>query len=252
MVLNSAMRYAVTKIINNIIDSYGIISRQSVDKYVYSPRKNIGKFYGEPYCLYNGCSKLCIIFDNLEDWVVKLPIAYDLTSKDEAELRKISEPDVKKGKFNTYLTLQRDLCAHEVNIYQDAVLAGVEDFFAEEKKEFTYHGIPIYVQRKIECEYCNSDRHGDEKDEELDDTIDEILNNICISDVIDDLYEHTQFMEDLYKFSLTKQKFINLMSFIDDNNINDLHDENFGYDFNGEPVFFDYSGYNHNSYMEIA
>ena len=242
MVLDSTIRYTITGIINDIINTYGVLSKNAVSSYLYKDN-NRGLQYRnhEVYSISAGASKMCIIFEGLMDWVIKIPLMYDCSRREENTRKQWFAEDIKNGYFGSYLHYSPDLCKEEVNLYKAAVEAGIDKVFAEEKKVMTYHGIPIYAQARIDSNFMNSDRSDDEPDDELDDEIEEKLWTIETSSSIDDLFELQPFMEDLYNY--TGKNFLNVMSFIVDNDINDLHNENVGYDFNGHPIFFDYSGF---------
>lgn len=243
MELNSSIRYTITGIINDIINTYGVFSKGAVSSYLYKDN-NQGMQYrnNEVYSIFAGASKMCIIFESLMDWVIKIPLMYDCSKKEENIRKQWFVKDIRNGYFGTYLDYSFDLCKVEVNNYKAAIEAGINKVFAEEKKIMTYHGIPIYAQARIDSNFMNSDRSDDKPDDDFYDELDEALNTIETSSAIDDLYELTPFMEDLYNY-VGKSKFLNVMSFLVDNDINDLHNENVGYDFNGHPIFFDYSGF---------
>lgn len=244
MILNSSIRYTIIQILNEIINTYGVLSKQALDEYLYKDNKwKIGYKNGEAYSIYAGISKMVIIFDSLTEWVVKIPIMYGASNRTEPKYRETFKKDVRNGKFNSYLVFDTDLCEKEVALYKEASKIGIGEFFSEERKVMNYHGVPIYVQKRVNWTYMDSDRFEEPTDDSITDSIEDVLIAGDYSNTVCDLCALAPFAEDLYKAVDSEQVFKNILQFITDFHINDLHDENVGYDLNGVPVFFDYSGF---------
>lgn len=129
--------------------------------------------------------------------------------------------------------LDDNSCQREEEIYEEAEEAGLERFFAKTVLYMIINGVEIYAQPKLITP-------EDDKDETVDlsPAALELLNS-C--DDWNGLCENTLFEEFYitYDISLLEQ----LIDFINNNNINDLHSNNIGYTVKNEPVFIDYGGY---------
>ena len=168
-----------------------------------------------------GETKICLLSDELPNWVIKVGYTYPGASVED-----------------------RDYCNIEADNYERAVEEGIDEFFAAiyelyevtPPKEYGCNrNIVFYIQEKAEpdeektsstckdflcsccdcencedCEYCNDD--GDDYDR------------------VESLFGKTGRIDKLF-------------AFINEYRINDLHSGNFGYTVDGKIKIIDYSGY---------
>lgn len=156
---------------------------------------------------YSGATKICIEDKRLGDWVLK--VGFD---------RSTCEYYREHENANDY-------CELEMENYQKACKENFEKYFAETYFFKEVDGVKFFWQEKVrldedsldKCssEYCAVDSYFDELDDD---------------DRIMSLYGDTEEVND----------FIN---FLDDNGINDLHSENWGWTKDGRVVAIDFSGY---------
>lgn len=169
-----------------------------------------------------GASKLVIV-DEESDWVIKL--SFDCSV------------DVDEG-------MESDYCKRELYNYEKACEEGVEKFFAEICMVGEVDGIEVYLQEKLKVD------DGVEKD------VDQIFRDYVYSldesyydDIEDEDERESILADDVYEmdegerieaiFGFEER----LITFIEDNDINDLHSGNFGYR-GTDLVIMDYSGWN--------
>ena len=170
-----------------------------------------------------GCSKFVILFDNEPDFVVKIPFSGMYYYKDDDY-----EDDGKDLFFEEFYD-ETDYCALEASLYQDALVAGVEQFFTNT----TYAGAtknryPYYISEKAYTYYTgektpsqNSIDKARSKKSELD------------------IYWLALAIDYYGEDAINK-----LLDFIDEKEISDLHNSNIGFRADGAPVIIDYSGFN--------
>lgn len=169
-----------------------------------------------------GASKLVIV-DEESDWVIKL--SFDCSV------------DVDEG-------MESDYCKRELYNYEKACEEGVEKFFAEICMVGEVDGIEVYLQEKLKVD------DGVEKDVDqifrdyvynldesyYDDIEDEDERSAILTDDVYDMDEGER-IEAIFGFDER------LITFIENNDINDLHSGNFGYR-GADLVIMDYSGWN--------
>ena len=172
-----------------------------------------------------GASKFIIFLNDYE--VAKIPFNGYWTERWNAEADEYDEDLV----FEYYNTT--DYCAIEADIYKKAVSAGVECFFAETRFEGrTFSHTPIYVSERV---YSWEDREKEE---------------LCVPS------EDSMRKAEEQKYSRLPRKWIakayemydeelvdNFLSFVEEENISDLHRGNLGYRADGSPCILDYSGF---------
>lgn len=184
---------------------------------------------------YHGVSKAVIVFDN-DDCVIKIPF--------NGYTHETYNPDIDDYEYE-FVPFQCagqsiwDYCATEAHVYQDAVDAGVADYFPETAFFESICGYPLYVQPKV-VEYYDRlyaenavFRHSEEERNST-------LKYCCDSGHYTkglNLDWLTDFLEGWGQEALNK-----LLDFLDYNCISDLHDQNIGY-FNGKAIILDYSDY---------
>lgn len=171
---------------------------------------------------FHGASKLVII-DEESDWVIKL--SYDCS------------PDVDEG-------MESDYCRRELYNYKKACEEGVDKFFAEIHMIGKVDGIEVYLQEKLKV------------DDGVEEDVDQIFRDYVYSldesyydEIEDDDERESILADDVYEmdegerieaiFGFEER----LITFIENNDINDLHSGNFGYR-GADLVIMDYSGWN--------
>ena len=163
-----------------------------------------------------GSTKLVLFIAGNYDFVVKIPFSYDYES----------------GYY-----LKHNYCHLEESIYKSAVKAGLEDMFAKPTLIGLINDHPIYIQEMVEILNSLDEEEypiiSTKKSKDFAETL--ILTNREVDD-IDDRWLATAV--EYYGEELC----INLMDFMKENNVYDLHEGNVGY-LNGRPVLVDYSGY---------
>lgn len=167
------------------------------------------------HCFF-GLTKACLVIDGESKWVIKLSL----------------------GRYAT------NYCRVEAKNFRLALHDGLGDFFACMQYVGLVDGIEVYIQERAEVdENLNSDifREYVREGYDFDDPEAGMDEESYIEDRADELDEderiyamcHREYNED----SIEK-----LIEFIEDHNINDLHEGNWGR-LNGRMVLVDYSGY---------
>lgn len=245
MELPVTVRYSIMNFINRIFENYGVLSSRSCDNFIENNDRFCPSVTGECITLDKGSSKVCLFFDSLPDKVIKIPLIHNVSKQQE----KIMARDYYFSNKRTNYYVNQDLCALEVQNYHNAQRAGIDNFFAAEEFVMNYHGVPVYIQDKVKYNYIDSERYMEdwedcEEPEELEvlKKIDKIVEEKRYGKIIDILLESIGFVIDLYNYS-GEETFVSILDFLYYNDINDLHEENIGYGFNGNPMFFDYSGF---------
>jgi hypothetical protein len=200
--------------------------------------------YSLPFYLYYGLSKVCLNFNDRKV-VVKIPIETSYSS--DKYRMEFFKTKIRNGQYPSFNN-EENLCEVEANIYKLAKESGLEKFFAEEEKLMTYHGVPVYIQEKVQA-YCDTPDCGDDYDMNLSEQIDKLLHKNYdfidedSSEIIDQFTQNVFFVERLYE-EVGEGLFISFFDFLINNNINDLHSGNIGYGAKGELKLMDYSGFN--------
>lgn len=131
-----------------------------------------------------------------------------------------------------------DYCRLEADTYLNAKAEGYECYFAQMEYLLSFGDIEVYIQEKVDVfdqgEYIFS-CEGDYSDEHYN-LIEEISENYCSGDCVplDWMADFTAYYSDA--------ELDDFFYFLDNHNINDLHDSNIGY-IGTRPVVFDYSGW---------
>lgn len=169
-----------------------------------------------------GETKLCLLCDALDDWVIKLGF-----------LRSSNPHYVKEG-------LDKDFCSLEAEYYIKACDNNLGEFFAATYEVGEINGVHIFLQELAppdeisfrDCfeEYAGqgSDRNDFDDEERYYDYIDEIVGDMDNDERI---------------YAVFGEESDNLVDFIDMVGINDLHEGNYGLTKDGRTVIFDFSGY---------
>lgn len=247
MEISTNIILAVRQFLDDFVSKETILTERAVDRYVHTYTKNYRVTFNN-YDIYLACglTKLCLTFHDIEDFVIKIPLIHDMTIEAEEELISSSQEKIKSNDYNFYEEDKSDdYCAIETGYFADADEMGIGDFFAKEERISEYKGIPIYAQERVKCSFYDSDRWSDEENPEVQNEIEAITQDLYLYDGAEDLFINGSkiFLEDVYCFSDSPEQFVQLLCFLSDMGINDLHNENFGYDFRGRPKIFDYSGF---------
>lgn len=169
-----------------------------------------------------GETKLCLLCDALDDWVIKLGF-----------LRSTNPYYVKED-------LDKDFCGLEAEYYIKACNNNLGEFFAATYEVGEINGVHIFLQELAqpdedyfmdcfeEYAYQGNDRNDFDDDERYDDYINEIVEDMDNDERI---------------YAVFGEESDNLVDFIDMVGINDLHEANYGLTKDGRAVIFDFSGY---------
>lgn len=251
----------------------GNLNSHTQDWRVILPLQSCEKLAGVEWYYSNGATKLVIIFEDF-DYVIKIPYssyypdscsyrysygdcyATCLAEKDSrGQIGEFSacidceyysqckrfgrnvreEPfDIYHANENTPTDREWDYCQTEEWIYQQAKLQGVEACFAETRLLGFIDSHPIYAQYKgVMYNDNTSYRDKTPKEKETTRYKCEQIGGSCFN---------VYWLTDLISF-FGDEIFQKFMRFLDEYQINDLHNGNMGY-IGGVPVLIDYSGFN--------
>ena len=174
-----------------------------------------------------GVSQFVIINDEW-DKVVKIPFsggyAYHYIDLGDSE-----------EEYEEFEEWSRDYCEYSVNIYNAAKKKGIAKIFAETKLlGKTVNGVKIYTQEKIDSPYAKKDIEYNEdsltivKNKRI---YNRAYNRFCSNWLAKAIDCYGEVLVD---------KFIN---FCIEADINDTHNNNYGYRKDGSPVIFDYASF---------
>lgn len=139
---------------------------------------------------------------------------------------------------NSYLSCQDwDYCLKEVEIYEKAIEAGVEEAFAQTLFYDEIKNYPIYTQEKITNTY-NEKYHWNRKPEEDQE---KTLKTAELAKTIGIKNFNFTWLSDVMDY-FGENFVIKLLKFIQQEEIHDLHGDNLGYIYD-RPVILDYAGY---------
>lgn len=210
--------------------------------------ENAGYFDKEDIYLYYGASKL-VVYPKYEEFVIKIPYIgyvdeddvvygeYDWDCVDPVSYENIT--DFSNAAYPLYDNFGWDYCRTESEYFILAQQYGIEKMFAQTLYTGTYQHNPIYIQEK-----CCSLEHSSRKIREscnvnLDKSIDLVktyskgYNTNCYTSL-------TSLMLKDY----SEKDCINLIKFLSDYNIGDLHPGNYGFsEIDGRPILIDYSDF---------
>lgn len=197
---------------------------------------------------HHGASKVALEIEDFPEIVIKIPFMGDYKiHEDESEFDFTCLNSEWMNMFNCALgfcSKKWDYCKAEVITYDwiYRVYPSIIPFFAEIEFLMEYNGHPVYIQKKVE--------HIAEKDSDLID-YDEKLSKKLYSKISDKYYESFCDDDSMELFSkllscaydrYDTMVIDTLIRFCNDN-VNDLHMQNFGFDEDGIICIFDYSGY---------
>ena len=183
-----------------------------------------------------GASK-CVVLLHNQNFVLKIPFT---GQQRWMQIKNFDEPKYDSNNFdfvfypfNCARTKDHwDYCNDEVEIFKKAEAAGVSSFFARtDFYGYSKHNHPIYVQER--CEVFGS--------VDVDDMYKNLSKEIktSASEVSSVLPEEWIALAIKYFGQELTNKFL---AFVEDEDIDDLHYENFGF-IGDRPVLIDYSGY---------
>lgn len=169
-----------------------------------------------------GASKY-VIFPCKKDYVVKIPFNgefsywYD-TKKDE--------------EMTDFIKREIDYCSIEASIYADAVVSGLDEFFAKTKYYgVTFNGTPFYISEKVIEFYAGKEKSKNPSNESKQKAIKYIVNDLNQDWIARAIEWYGEY------------KVKELIIFLVEEGVNDLHSNNLGFRKNGAPVILDYSGF---------
>ena len=179
-----------------------------------------------------GATKLVIILPDC-DFVIKIPFSgsYQEIYQGKTDSYEEEYIDFENAGFED---CEWDYCKVEVNRYNLAKNIGIEKYFAKTECIGMINNYPIYIQQKAEifAEVKDLNSYSEEKKSSTREKCDKedlwCFNDCWLSDLLDYCGDK------IFSF---------FMSFIKDNDFDDLHSSNIGY-INGVPVLVDYSGFN--------
>lgn len=163
------------------------------------------EFEGTSFCC--GATKVAIIDERLGDWILKVGFRRE-TNKNYV-------------KHETGF----DFCEVEAENYVKARAAGLEDYFAQMFLCEEYNGIKFYFQERVKID-----------EDELDHQASESTGYDSAFDDLDD-------DDRIYAIFGDTEEIQELIEFLDDEGINDLHSANWGWTKDGNVVALDYSGF---------
>ena len=186
--------------------------------------------------IFRGVSKAAIISEN-SSYILKIPFngeyVYDYDEDDNED-----ESEVFKNFYYANNSKNNwDYCRLELENYKEAEAAGLECFFARTLEYgTTSNGYPVYIQEKVVPSYDI----WEEKIEFNSDFLSYISNNRHLLKVV---YDTEWVASAIYYYGL--EKFFQLLNFAENHAymFSDLHDANYGYRLNGEPVILDFAGW---------
>ena len=193
----------------------------------------IEDYHPEVNWIKNGVSKIVISYSGIPNYVIKVPFKGRYNDYDEeTELFIDASYDKPYRNINTW-----DYCEAEANCYHDAKeYYDLGDMFAKTEYLGKIEGIPIYISEKITTlvsDTCvrNSSKHTEKIAESLQDKYE-----------IDWGFREGSGLSafiDCYGEKRTEE----LVSFLEEYDVSDLHDGNIGYDLYGNVKIIDYSGW---------
>lgn len=179
----------------------------------------------------HGASKMVLYYNALKDWVVKIPFAGDYY-EEEDRYNNFCEA-------NRYLPIaEDDYCAAEAYLTKQATAAGVDFMFACTYYLMTIDGVRVYVAERVrpqswKIEWQNPDSSAASAAD---------IRSCCQ----DEFYESHMSETDLALFvdAYGEDAALDLISFISEWRINDIHSGNTMMDNNNHIRIVDYSGFN--------
>lgn len=215
--LKDALRYVADE---DNAKWYHLNISQWLDKNIDYLNKN-----GIRYC--TGSTKLVFLTNELENWVIKLN--FD---------RSTDPYYVEEG-------LVMDFCQIEADNYQRAVENDLGEYFAATYNVGKVNDTNVYLQEKAEVDEYFFDRMVEyAKDRELvkrEDFEDEEEYREALEQCVWEDFDEEDRLEAVFGGEV--DRLCKLFDFVDDNEINDLHENNFGITPDGRYLVIDFSGF---------
>jgi hypothetical protein len=198
-------------------------------------------YNSELFNVETGASKIVLMPREIKDYVIKIP-ARGMSCHFE------DEDGNESSGFEEYCSAPTryeedcwNYCQAEVEIYEDAVANGVEDAFAETEFLFrTNAGVPVYVQERVS--FSSFHKQSSLSREEVSEKLEEVYSKSG-----DEVQQSCQMFNTEYAVEMLEyyglSKFVKLMNFVYNENLNDFHSGNIGFNVNLQPILFDYSGF---------
>lgn len=138
----------IEKFYDNLWD-YDSESEEVIDRTCPENYKEIADFVGaEDYK--NGASKLVLFFNELPQYVIKIPLfGYTEVDYDDILVPYLNEGVTVSPDELSYIEYEKNYCEEEARIYREAKARGLEEFFAKTEFLTTIEGIDIYYSKKV-------------------------------------------------------------------------------------------------------
>lgn len=175
----------------------------------------------------NGVTKIVLFYDDLDDWVIKIPILGNY----------IEEDDEYCDFCNSGTTGDNDYCLTETEYCEDAVEFGIGDLFAKTYYVCNINGVNFYCSERINKTYCDI-RHLACYVHPESYTRAQTLKRSCGYDCYLETKELGFFVDGYGELAAEK-----LIQFLQDWGIEDLHHGNLGFDKDGYIKIIDCAGW---------
>lgn len=216
-----------------------IILNKDEYNYIDVDEETSDSFQGYDYTVSCGASKMVFIFPEF-DSVIKIPFTGEFSrivdmddedcdfDDDDNNVTELGYSD-----FKNYIEIENQLYNQANDKVKQILLAN----------EFVmnFGNIKIYTQKKVAKTYSDyiRDRNIDKIIANFKDDVKNTIHEIISSRTVKQKpLPATPFLKDILEYYPTDGKEI-----IKNINFDDLHDENYGYLENGEPIIFDFSGF---------
>ena len=186
------------------------LAEWSTDNEVFLEEKRIVTRTGE--------TKICLLSDELPDWVIKVGYTYPGASVED-----------------------RDYCSIEADNYERAVEEGLDEFFAA-----IYEIYEVCLPEEYGCNrkaVFYIQERAEPNEEKTSSTCHDFLCSCCSCKNCDYCWEDGDDYDRLESLFGKTSRFDRLFAFVNKYDINDLHSGNFGYISDGTVKIIDYSGY---------
>lgn len=202
---------------------------------------------GVPYKTASGVSKCVFMFRDFPNLVVKIPFSgYGTDIEEDLDNEEPYEDysNAAWGCGDHALLRDWDYCEAEATVYNDALRAGVADFFAETAYIGAIDNHPIYIQEiatiysDVCCDYAGKYTKEERKayrSKVVSAGNSTITHNDCW------IVNQTWFSELIEEYGAVAAS--KLIAFLIDEGVDDLHIDNLGF-IDGKPVIVDYSSFN--------
>lgn len=182
--------------------------------------------------VFYGASKMVLFYPEFPEWVVKIPFKGEYY-EEEGYFSNFS-----KANKNTYAGAEYDYCATEAFLAEKTREAELGYLFAQTYYLFSFNGVPIYVSENIDGGLLG--RGWKNKKQSVHAATD--ISSCCSKNL-----EASHFNFALLAHFIDcygEDAVLDLLSFVEQWNINDLHLGNAKIDNKGNVRLIDYSGFN--------